>query len=227
MNKETTYEQISYEFLRNHLISDSRLARAYKLTPSEVTFIKLLLIKDDAVFYEHFGEKLLDDEKVFNRKVVKNLYDKEIVTSIWKVNQDFPEDVQLEKGFEEYCQKLYRFTDKDVSAAQEDILKEQTLFNEIAQEFFSAYPATTIISGSKAMLKSCNKPGLGVKSVTELKRRYLLEINGDVELHKKIISALTLYTYNGVTDNPILKTNIVNFVVSHGWEDLIRQSDGF
>lgn len=230
-NRIMTMADASFSFLHKSTEGEAMLMKKYHLTPSEHLFVKILLLEDDALLYRYIGDGLFNEREMpFTPDQVNYLYSKGYVNKRWNINEsEFPDRISLTPKFRKVLQSEYGFTQDIVENASKERRDKVIMKDMYTDEFIKNYPSIVKITNSSGTvdigLKSCNKPNLGVRNRTELKDLYWKSINGDIELHKKIIEALNREVdSDGSSNNAQLKFNIVNFVHSNLWEDLLKES---
>lgn len=214
--------QAAYDFLRNNTITASRIMKGYDLTYGEFFFCVLLLLEDMTLFYEHLGEGILNKKfKDFNRTSVDVLFEKGLVTKRW-TDEEFPDDVELTKSFKKKLMDEFGFTKENIDETKQYFEKQKLLMDKFGNEFFKEYPSQAEINGKSVFLKNCNKEALGVKGKSQLIALYIKKIGEDEQLHHQIIEAIKQNKSEGVATHAVLKQNIVNFVDTEAWNDLIN-----
>ena len=90
---------------------------------------------------------------------------------------------------------------------------------ELFEEFREHYPFNVYINGSPVDLRLINSKEY--KNESEVASLYCKIIKYDLQLHKEIFKALDY----GVQNN-LICTNIITFIISRGWERIIRIMNG-
>lgn len=218
-------EELGYKFLLKHTTSSIDIVNALEINYNQLFILIIYAMEDDKKFYEFYGARI--DDKNFRellREEIDILVDKGLLHGRWFKSQDFPETTQIAPELREYLLKMFS-TNKE--AANKTSKKERDLENlymSWAHEFVMNYPTNGWFSdGSRPPLKSCKHPELNIRSLVDLKKRYIAEIGRNQDLHNNIIRALSIFKDG--RGHAELNKGIVNFVISNSWLDLIKDAE--
>lgn len=187
------------------LEQDIQVLSKYRLTCLELIFIKLIresCNSGNTLYLETFLTTYVNDVDV--KSIVESLVEKKVlVKEALKISTKdlllkYPCNLVFNKNFH----KAY-------------LLDAYELF----EEFREHYPFNVYINGSPVDLRLINSKEY--KNESEVASLYCKIIKYDLQLHKEILKALDY----GVQNN-LICTNIITFIVSRGWERIIRIMNG-
>lgn len=187
------------------LEQDIQVLSKYRLTCLELIFIKLIresCNSGNTLYLETFLTDYVNDINV--KSIVESLVEKKVlVKEALKISTKdlllkYPCNLVFNKNFH----KAY-------------LLDAYELF----EEFREHYPFNVYINGSPVDLRLINSKEY--KNESEVASLYCKIIKYDLQLHKEILKALDY----GVQNN-LICTNIITFIISRGWERIIRIMNG-
>lgn len=187
------------------LEQDIQVLSKYRLTCLELIFIKLIresCNSGNTLYLETFLINYVNDINV--KSIVESLVEKKVlVKEALKISTKdlllkYPCNLVFNKNFH----KAY-------------LLDAYELF----EEFREHYPFNVYINGSPVDLRLINSKEY--KNESEVASLYCKIIKYDLQLHKEILKALDY----GVQNN-LIYTNIITFIISRGWERIIRIMNG-
>lgn len=187
------------------LEQDIQVLSKYRLTCLELIFIKLIresCNSGNTLYLETFLTTYVNDVDV--KSIVESLVEKKVlVKEALKISTKdlllkYPCNLVFNKNFH----KAY-------------LLDAYELF----EEFREHYPFNVYINGSPVDLRLINSKEY--KNESEVASLYCKIIKYDLQLHKEILKALDY----GVQNN-LICTNIITFIISRGWERIIRIMNG-
>jgi hypothetical protein len=187
------------------LEQDIQVLSKYRLTCLELIFIKLIresCNSGNTLYLETFLTDYVNDINV--KSIVESLVEKKVlVKEALKISTKdlllkYPCNLVFNKNFN----KAY-------------LLDAYELF----EEFREHYPFNVYINGSPVDLRLINSKEY--KNESEVASLYCKIIKYDLQLHKEILKALDY----GVQNN-LICTNIITFIISRGWERIIRIMNG-
>lgn len=187
------------------LEQDIQVLSKYRLTCLELIFIKLIresCNSGNTLYLETFLTNYVNDINV--KSIVESLVEKKVlVKEALKISTKdlllkYPCNLVFNKNFH----KAY-------------LLDAYELF----EEFREHYPFNVYINGSPVDLRLINSKEY--KNESEVASLYCKIIKYDLQLHKEILKALNY----GVQNN-LICTNIITFIISRGWERIIRIMNG-
>lgn len=187
------------------LEQDIQVLSKYRLTCLELIFIKLIresCNSGNTLYLETFLTNYVNDINV--KSIVESLVEKKVlVKEALKISTKdlllkYPCNLVFNKNFH----KAY-------------LLDAYELF----EEFREHYPFNVYINGSPVDLRLINSKEY--KNESEVASLYCKIIKYDLQLHKEILKALDY----GVQNN-LICTNIITFIISRGWERIIRIMNG-
>ena len=163
------------KYLRHDLDSELILMRDYKLNPTELFTIKVILLAQDGdyTYLQQFSE-ILNGQL---RLVLVHLQSKSIILKSYKLPKEgapfHPEDVSFNQNF---LKKYYR-----------------SAF-EMGQELFEEYPQSTIVNGQVFNLKTVSHK---FDSLEQAFQKYAKQINNNPEIHQQILDDIRWGKENG------------------------------
>lgn len=187
------------------LEQDIQVLSKYRLTCLELIFIKLIresCNSGNTLYLETFLTDYVNNVDI--KSIVESLVEKKVlVKEALKISTKdlllkYPCNLVFNKNFH----KAY-------------LLDAYELF----EEFREHYPFNVYINGSPVDLRLINSKEY--KNESEVASLYCKIIKYDLQLHKEILKALDY----GVQNN-LICTNIITFIISRGWERIIRIMNG-
>ena len=188
------------KYLNHNLDNELILMRDYKLNPTELFVIKVILLAQDGD-YTH----LQQFNEIFNgqlRLVLESLQSKGIVIKAYKIPKEgtlfIPEDVQFNQNF---LKKFYR-----------------SAF-EMGEELFYTYPLSATVNGVMYNLRSFSKR---FDSEQQAFQKYARNIKNNPELHQQILDDIRW----GIENQYQGFTTLDRFIIDRGWEFLHAMRNG-
>ena len=182
------------KYLNHNLDNELILMRDYKLNPTELFVIKVILLAQDGdyTYLQQFNE-ILNGQL---RLLLESLQSKGIIIKAYKIPKEgtsfIPEDVQFNQNF---LKRYYR-----------------SAF-EMGEELFCAYPQSATVNGVMYNLKSVSKRFDSLESAFQ---RYAKNIKNDPELHQQIIDDIRW----GIENEYQGFTTLDRFIIDRGYEFL-------
>ena len=174
--------------------------RDYKLNPTELFVIKVILLAQDGdyTYLQQFNE-------IFNgqlRLLLESLQSKGIVIKAYKIPKEgtlfIPEDVQFNQNF---LKRYYR-----------------SAF-EMGEELFYTYPLSATVNGVMYNLRSFSKR---FDSEQQAFQKYARNIKNNPELHQQILDDIRW----GIENQYQGFTTLDRFIIDRGWEFLHAMRNG-
>lgn len=175
----------------------------YRLTPTELLVIRVLLIVQDEGDEEilHNLMSMLKNNSIKLREVLESLQNKEVILKSYKIpnqGEKFdPYSIPFNKNF---IKNLYKCS------------------FEMGKELFESYPITTVINNSVITLRGVSKH---FDSLEQCYFKYGKAIGWNFEKHKYILELV-----NWAKENNMLHKSLGAFVVDNGWFDLEALKNG-
>ena len=175
----------------------------YKLTPTELFLIRVLLILQDDNNEELCLKYIstLKSAGINLRNILLSLQEKEIIlktTKLAKEGEEFnPYDIQFNKNF---IKNLYKCS------------------FELGKELFAEYPAFTVINNSYAALRGVSKH---FNSLEDCYIKYGKSIKWNPDTHKEILELV-----KWGKEHDLINSSLGSFVVNNGWHDLLAIMNG-
>ena len=167
--------------------------RDYKLNPTELFVIKIILLAQDGEY-----EYLQQFNEILNgqlRLLLESLQSKGIIIKAYKIPKEgtsfIPEDVQFNQNF---LKKFYR-----------------SAF-EMGEELFYTYPQSAVVQGQVFNLRTVSKK---FDSLEDAFGKYAKQIKNNPELHQQIIDDIKWGIENGYNF-----TTLDRFIVDRAYESL-------
>ena len=182
------------KYLNHNLDNELILMRDYKLNPTELFVIKVILLAQDGeyTYLQQFNE-------IFNgqlRLVLESIQSKGIIIKAYKIPKEdtsfIPEDVQFNQNF---LKKYYR-----------------SAF-EMGEELFNTYPQSAVVGGVMYNLRSVSKR---FDSLEQAFQRYAKIIKNSPELHQQVIDDIKW----GIENEYQGFTTLDRFIIDRGFEFL-------
>lgn len=175
----------------------------YRLTPTELFLIRVLLILQDDDNEELFSNyiKTLRSAGINLRNILVSLQNKEILLKSYKIpaeGAEFnPHDIQLNKNF---IKNLYKCS------------------FELGKELFESYPQFNTINGNIVSLRGVSKH---FNSLEEAYYRYGKNIRWNLDTHKEIIELV-----NWAKEHNLICQSLSSFIINNAWLDLKGMKEG-
>jgi hypothetical protein len=190
-----------------------------KLLPEEFIYLSILYFEKYELLYEYFSElfKLIGEYPI-NREQVQSLYEKGLISTIWK--STYPDDPILTNAGKKIVESIYEISPNSITIKQEEIEK-------FGNELIDAYPDYFVSKGqffpTKGFSSTPTFKGKLIVGKYQLMLHYYELINGDAELHKSIIDKINKSKLLNNVDNsgtvvPQIRTTLMKFVVNKMWE---------
>ena len=192
--------QYAVKYLNHSLDNELILMRDYKLNPTELFVIKVILLAQDGdyTYLQQFNE-------IFNgqlRLLLESLQSKGIVIKAYKIPKEgtlfIPEDVQFNQNF---LKRYYR-----------------SAF-EMGEELFYTYPLSATVNGVMYNLRSFSKR---FDSEQQAFQKYARNIKNNPELHQQILDDIRW----GIENQYQGFTTLDRFIIDRGWEFLHAMRNG-
>ena len=190
------------KYLNHNLNTELTLMEEYKLNPTELMCIKVILLAQDGEY-----EYLQQFNTILNgglRLILETLQSKGIILKSYKLpklgTSFVPEDVQFNQNF---LKKYYRSA------------------YEMGEELFNTYPQSAIVGGVMYNLRSVSKR---FDSLETAFQKYAKIIKNNPELHQQILDDIRW----GIENEYQGFTTLDRFIIDRGYEFLhsMRQGEG-
>ena len=187
------------KYLNHNLDNELILMRDYKLNPTELFIIKVILLAQDGdyTYLQQFNE-------IFNgqlRLVLESIQSKGVIVKAYKIPKEgtlfIPEDVQFNQNF---LKKYYR-----------------SAF-EMGEELFYTYPQFTMVQGAMYNLRRVSKK---FNDLEDAFAKYAKIIKNDPEKHQEILDLIKWGIDNGYNF-----TTLDDFICDRGWTALSAFKNG-
>jgi len=187
------------KYLNHNLDNELILMRDYKLNPTELFVIKVILLAQDGdyTYLQQFNE-------IFNgqlRLLLESLQSKSIIVKAYKIPKEgtlfIPEDVQFNQNF---LKRYYR-----------------SAF-EMGEELFYTYPQSCTVQGQVFNLRTVSKH---FDSLEQAFQKYAKSIKNNPEIHQEIINNIKWGIENGYNF-----TTLDRFIIDRGGEALKAFKEG-
>jgi len=187
------------KYLNHNLDNELILMRDYKLNPTELFVIKVILLAQDGdyTYLQQFNE-------IFNgqlRLVLESIQSKGVIVKSYKIPKEgtlfIPEDVQFNQNF---LKKYYR-----------------SAF-EMGEELFYTYPQSCTVQGQVFNLRTVSKH---FDSLEQAFQKYAKSIKNNPEIHQEIIDNIKWGIENGYNF-----TTLDRFIIDRGGEALKAFKEG-
>jgi len=188
------------KYLNHNLDNELILMRDYKLNPTELFVIKVILLAQDGdyTYLQQFNE-------IFNgqlRLVLESIQSKGVIVKAYKIPKEgtlfIPEDVQFNQNF---LKKYYR-----------------SAF-EMGEELFNIYPQSAIVNGVMYNLRSVSKR---FDSLEAAFQKYAKAIKNNPDVHNQIIDDIKW----GIENEYQGFTTLDRFIIDRGYEFLHSMRNG-
>ena len=187
------------KYLRHDLDSELILMRDYKLNPTELFTIKVILLAQDGdyTYLQQFSE-ILNGQL---RLVLESIQSKGVIVKAYKIPKEgalfIPEDVQFNQNF---LKRYYRSS------------------FEMGEELFYTYPQSAVVQGQVFNLRTVSKK---FDSLEQAFHKYAKSINNKPDVHQQIIDDIKWGIENGYNF-----TTLDRFIIDRGGEALRAFREG-
>lgn len=187
------------KYLRHDLDSELILMRDYKLNPTELFTIKVILLAQDGdyTYLQQFSE-ILNGQL---RLVLESIQSKGVIVKAYKIPKEgalfIPEDVQFNQNF---LKRYYRSS------------------FEMGEELFYTYPQSAVVQGQVFNLRTVSKK---FDSLEQAFLKYAKSINNKPDVHQQIIDDIKWGIENGYNF-----TTLDRFIIDRGGEALRAFREG-
>lgn len=170
----------------------------YKLTPTELFVVKIILLAQQENEYEWI-QRFANVHSL--RPIIEELQNKEIILKSWKLppsgSRLVIEDIPFNKNF---IKQFFRAS------------------FEMGRELFEVYPQTTSVNGQIFNLRRVSKK---FDSLEDAFARYAKYIKYKEETHKQVLELVKWGIENGYTF-----TTLDSFIVDQDWNNLLNVKNG-
>lgn len=174
------------------------LMERYKLTPTELFVVKIILLAQQENEYEWI-QRFANVHSI--RPIIEELQSKEIILKSWKLppsgSKLVIEDIPFNKNF---IKQFFRAS------------------FEMGRELFEIYPQTTSVNGQIFNLRRVSKK---FDSLEDAFARYAKYIKYKEETHKQVLELVKWGIENGYTF-----TTLDSFIVDQDWNNLLNVKNG-
>lgn len=178
------------------------LYEKYSITPTELFFIKTILIaQEETEIYLYRFLALPDSAKGDIIELLQSLQDKGIILKTYKIPKKGETFNPMEIPFNKNVIK--------------NIYKSAYVMGE---ELFSVYPMFANINGNNVGIRNISKK---FDSLEDAYRMYSKTIKWDSEVHNNIINLI-----NWGKENNLINYTLASFIVDRRWEELQALKDG-
>ena len=185
------------KYLNHNLDSELILMRDYKLNPTELFTVKVILLAQDGE-YKYLQQF---SELVKLRLILESLQSKGIIIKAYKIPKEgspfIPEDVQFNQNF---LKKYYRGA------------------FEMGEELFYTYPQSCTVQGQVFNLRTVSKH---FDSLEQAFQKYAKSIKNNPDIHQEIIDNIKWGIENGYNF-----TTLDRFIIDRGGEALKAFKEG-
>lgn len=175
---------------------DIDLCKTFKISPTELFFLRALLIYQDEDDYKPLQE--LTSCNISVKQIIQNLQQKKIVNK-WEIPEGNynPLEIPINKTI---VKQFYKSS------------------FELGKELYDYYPPYGEINGSWVQLRTISKK---FDSLEDAFRRYGKEISYNPEMHQKVIEITKWAAEKG-----ILCCSLASYICDLRWNDLMLLRDG-
>ena len=185
------------KYLNHNLDSELILMRDYKLNPTELFTVKVILLAQDGE-YKYLQQF---SELVKLRLILESLQSKGIIIKAYKIPKEgspfIPEDVQFNQNI---LKKYYRGA------------------FEMGEELFYTYPQSCTVQGQVFNLRTVSKH---FDSLEQAFQKYAKSIKNNPDIHQEIIDNIKWGIENGYNF-----TTLDRFIIDRGGEALKAFKEG-
>ena len=174
------------------------LLEKYKLTPTELFTIKLILLAKEDGEYEWLQRYV---QIIKLRDILVSLQEKEIILKSWKLPKEGQQLIVEDITFNQNFQKQYF----------------RASF-EMGEELFNIYPQSTIVNGQIYNLKRVSRK---FDSLEDAFAKYAKYIHNNPEIHQEVIELVKWGIDNGYNF-----TTLDSFIVDNSWIAIKAMKEG-
>ena len=174
------------------------LLEKYKLTPTELFTIKLILLAKEDGEYEWLQRYV---QIIKLRDILVSLQEKEIILKSWKLPKEGQQLIVEDITFNQNFQKQYF----------------RASF-EMGEELFNVYPQSTIVNGQIYNLKRVSRK---FDSLEDAFAKYAKYIHNNPEIHQEVIELVKWGIDNGYNF-----TTLDSFIVDNSWIAIKAMKEG-
>ena len=174
------------------------LLEKYKLTPTELFTIKLILLAKEDGEYEWLQRYV---QIIKLRDILVSLQEKEIILKSWKLPKEGQQLIVEDITFNQNFQKQYF----------------RASF-EMGEELFNVYPQSTIVNGQIYNLKRVSRK---FDSLEDAFAKYAKYIHNNPEIHQEVIELVKWGIDNGYNF-----TTLDSFIVDNSWMAIKAMKEG-
>jgi hypothetical protein len=187
------------KYLNHNIDNELILMRDYKLNPTELFVIKVILLAQDGdyTYLQQFNE-------IFNgqlRLILESIQSKGVIVKAYKIPKEgtlfIPEDVQFNQNF---LKKYYRSA------------------YEMGEELFYTYPQSCVVNSQVFNLRSVSHK---FNSLEDAFAKYAKQIKNNPEIHQEILENIKWGIENGYNF-----TTLDRFIVDRAYEALKAFKEG-
>ena len=174
------------------------LLEKYKLTPTELFTIKLILLAKEDGEYEWLQRYV---QIIKLRDILVSLQEKGIILKSWKLPKEGQQLIVEDITFNQNFQKQYF----------------RASF-EMGEELFNIYPQSTIVNGQIYNLKRVSRK---FDSLEDAFAKYVKYIHNNPEIHQEVIELVKWGIDNGYNF-----TTLDSFIVDNSWMAIKAMKEG-
>lgn len=174
------------------------LLEKYKLTPTELFTIKLILLAKEDGEYEWLQRYV---QIIKLRDILVSLQEKGIILKSWKLPKEGQQLIVEDITFNQNFQKQYF----------------RASF-EMGEELFNTYPQSTIVNGQIYNLKRVSRK---FDSLEDAFAKYAKYIHNNPEIHQEVIELIKWGIDNGYNF-----TTLDSFIVDNSWMAIKAMKEG-
>ena len=186
------------EHFKFNIENELTILEKYKLTPTELFTIKLILLAKEDGEYEWLQRYV---QIIKLRDILVNLQEKGIILKSWKIpkegSQLIVENIQINQNFQK---QFFRAS------------------FEMGEELFEIYPQSTIVNGSLYNLKRVSKH---FDSLEQAFLKYSKYIKNNPETHQHIIELIKWGIDNGYNFS-----TLDSFIIDNSWLAIEAMKEG-
>ena len=189
------------KYLNHNLDNELILMRDYKLNPTELFVIKVILLAqdEDYTYLQQYVQCL--ENKNYFRVILESLQEKGIILKSYKLPKEgslfVPDDVQFNQNF---LKKYYRSA------------------YEMGEELFYTYPQSCVVNNQVFNLRSVSHK---FNSLEDAFAKYAKQIKNNPEIHQEILKDIKWGIENGYNF-----TTLDRFIVDRAYEALKAFKEG-
>ena len=189
------------KYLNHNIDNELILMRDYKLNPTELFVIKVILLAqdEDYTYLQQYVQCL--ENKNYFRVTLESLQEKGIILKSYKLPKEgslfVPDDVQFNQNF---LKKYYRSA------------------YEMGEELFYTYPQSCVVNNQVFNLRSVSHK---FNSLEDAFAKYAKQIKNNPEIHQEILKDIKWGIENGYNF-----TTLDRFIVDRAYEALKAFKEG-